>query len=314
MTSTTSIHSRRPLIYTIVSTSAPLEQSSPFSIAILPRGTNPFFTELIEAVSRFNPEEILIVNARPHHHIDTPLRQIWIRESLQAGELVNIVMEEAKTPFVFILWNDMIFNAEDVSHHLFLRLEERQDLCATPQLYNAHGVEIPSLSMPVFPPNDIFRVLRTSGQNVEEPKTFMPLDFCGVYNRARFLNLGGYDTSITTEYWQKVEFGLRAAMWGEKIVLNPSLSVSYADALPVDDESINASTSRFALKTLSVRMSKKGAYLPRTQLFWLWGEENWLTTFKEIRQWVTQNRFRFKSDAELVVDGWQSYQSNPIKH
>lgn len=306
---TTSILSRRSLIYTVISNSAPLEQVSAFSVAILPRGVNPFFTELISAVARFNPQEILVVNSRPIRYVNVPLREIWTRQKLDAGELVNIVIQEAKTPFIFILWNDMIFNAEDVSHHLFLKLEERNNLCTTPQFYNANGIALPSLSLPVFPPNDIFRVIRSSWQNKEELKTFISLDYCGVYNRSRFLNLGGYDTTILSEYWQKVEFGMRAAMWGEKIALHPSLSVSYVNNPPVDDESINFSTTLFALKTLGVRMSKKGAYLPWIRLFWLWREKHWLSTFNEIKHWVEENRFRFKSDAEFIVDSWQTYDS-----
>lgn len=246
-------------------------------------------------------------NYRPTKQINIPIREIWTKESLSAGEMVNIAMTEAKTPFVFILWNDIELNAQDVSHHLFLKLEERGDLCTTPQFYNQNGMPIPSLTLPIFPPNDIFRVIRTQHQESQTAKTFITLDFCGVYNRARFLNLGGYDPQITSEYWQKVEFGMRASMWGEHIIFNPALGVSYTDTIPVDDESITLNTTLFALKTLEVKMSKRGAYLPWKSFFWLWKEKNGWQMFKELRDWVLENRFRFKSDALLVVDNWQSY-------
>jgi hypothetical protein len=305
--STTSITSkRRSCIYTVVSITATATKVRTFSIAILPRGDNPFFSDLIQELNHFNPQEILIFNTHALFREEITLREIWTEESLSEGTLVNIAIQESKSPFVFIIWSDMILQAQDISHHLFLRLEERDNLCTTPQLFNAIKTPLPSLTVPVFPPNDIFRVLRTFGSEQEERDNFMSVDYCGVYNRARFLNLGGYDDTLTSSYWQKVEFGLRAAMWGERIVLNSALRMNYVEEPPTDDESTTVSGTLFALKTLGVRIGRKGAYLPRQRFFWLFGQKNAKEIFREIRDWVYENRFRFKYDAEFVVDHWQT--------
>ncbi len=303
-TSTTS--RRRPYIYTVVSITAAAAKVRAFSIAILPRGDNPFFSDLIEELNHFNPQEILIFNTHALFREDIVLREIWTEEALSEGTLVNIAIQESKSPFVLIIWSDMILQAQDISHHLFLRLEERDNLCTTPQLFNESQTPLPSLTVPVFPPNDIFRVLRTFGTEQDDRNNFMSVDYCGVYNRSRFVNLGGYDDTIISPYWQKVEFGLRAAMWGERIVLNSALRMRYVEEPPADDESTTASGTLFALKTLGVRIGRRGAYLSWRRYFWVFGQKNAKEIFSEIRDWVYENRFRFKYDAEYVVDHWQT--------
>lgn len=307
MSTTSTTSRRRCCIYTVVSITAAAAKVRAFSIAILPRGDNPFFSDLIQELSHFNPQEILIFNTHVLFREEIALREIWTEESLSEGTLVNIAVQEASSPFVLIIWSDMILQAQDISHHLFLRLEERDNLCTTPQLLNAFKAPLPSLTVPVFPPNDIFRVLRTFGSGEQdECDNFMSVDYCGVYNRARFLNLGGYDDTLTSPYWQKVEFGLRAAMWGERIVLNSALQMNYVNEPPADDASTTASGTLFALKTLGVRIGRKGAYLAWRRFFWLFGQKNARDIFSEIRDWVYENRFRFKYDAEFVVDHWQT--------
>lgn len=275
------------------------------SIAVIPRGGDPFISELLAELNKFNPQELLVFNIRPFKTQSwAPMRHIWTKGRLTQGELVNIAVQEAKSSFVFVLWSDMRFLAQDISAHVFLRIEERADLCAAPQLYTEEGVRLPALTIPAFDRQG-FRVVRSASSGYDE-KIFSPLDFAGIYNRARFLNLGGFDGTIENPYWQKNDFAMRAALWGERMVLNSSLAVSYLASPPVDDESFDLSSRIFALKSLAVQRRGSTAFLPLRRFLWLWGVRGALHMFREIKAWVQENRYRFRYDAERAVDHWSS--------
>jgi hypothetical protein len=295
---------RRPVIYTVLSDSAPRVAENSLSVALIPRGDTPLLSPLIEELNKIGPQEILIFNSNFLTHVrSVAVRNIWINEPLSAGELINIAVEEAKSKSVLVLWSDMKLLSSDISAHVFLRIEERGDLCATPQLFSVGDIRLPSLSAPAFDSKG-FSVIRDMNNN-GETRVFLPLDFAGVYNRARFINMGGYDTTITNPYWQKADFAMRAAMWGERIVLNPALAVAYTQENNlIDDESFDLSCRIFALKNLGVTVDSHRVRLPKRRLLWLHGVRGAWQLFREIREWVYENRFRFRYDAEYIVDNW----------
>jgi hypothetical protein len=302
---TTSSLFRRPLMYTVLSDSAPvLHWERSLSVAIIPRGNGQLVSPLINELMKINPYEILLFNSKMLVQTGPiSVRNIWVDNNLSEGELINITIEEAKGRSVLILWSDMRLCSGDISSNVFMRIEERGDLCTVPQFLSSDELKLPSLTAPAFD-NKGFSVVRTMNNN-GEIDSFFPLDYVGIYNRARFLNMGGYDTTITNSYWQRADFALRSALWGERIVLNPALTVAYGDDdRPIDDESYDLSCRIFALKNLGLMLTPRGARLPKRRLLWLLNSPKPLVLFSESYDWVHQNRFRFKYTAEEVVDRW----------
>ncbi|MGL4525139.1 MAG: hypothetical protein ACRCVN_06445 [Spirochaetia bacterium] len=303
---TTSSIFKEPAIYTVVDHCTPKENEDSLTIAILPRGEEPFFSPLIEELIKVNPQELILFNT----NFDVPkginqVRHVWIKEEVSAGEMVNVAIREAHSKFVFILWSNQEFSSQEVSSQVFWRIEERDDLCTIAQLYDRNHNSLPVQSIPAFDRVG-FRVIRTLSDR-KDARVFSPFDYSGIYNRTRFLNLGGYDTSIENPYWQKNDFSMRAAMWDERIVLNTALSLYYTSEPPVENEDFDLSSRIFALKCLGIKHKRKGATLPIVR--WLWVSKlphSWVL-FKEIRTWVHENRFRFRFNVEQIIDNWHSF-------
>lgn len=303
--STTSSIFKEPAIYTVVDHCTPKQDKDFLTVAILPRGGDPFFSPLVEEIMKINPQELILFNTG----FQCPpsmnqVRHVWLKEDVTPGEMVNIAIREAHSKLVFVLWSNQEFLSQDISSQVFWRIEDRGDLCTVPQLYDQSKNPLPVQSMPAFDRIG-FRVIRTLSER-KDVRIFSPFDYSGIYNRTRFLNLGGYDTTIENSYWQKNDFSMRAAMWSERIVLNSALSLYYTDAPPVDNEDFDVSSRIFALKSLGIKYNRHGAYLPWDRFFWVANIRHGWSLFKSIQSWVHENRFRFHCDVEQVVDNWLS--------
>jgi hypothetical protein len=136
-----------------------------------------------------------------------------------------------------------------------------------------------------------------------------PFEGIGVYNRELFVRLGGFDNSITDEYWQFMDFGLRAYTWGERIRSIGAVRITRG-ADPVEHALfIGESYRRFYLKNLSPVYRLDAAYLPLRRFpFFLiksgiplpdaWDE------FSMARAWVSQNAYRWKCDVHTLIKNW----------
>lgn len=297
---------KEPTIYTVVDHCAPKQDEDSLTIAILPGGEEPFFSPLVEELMKINPQELILFNTG----FNSPacmnqVRHVWLKEEVTPGEMVNIAIREAHSKLVFVLWSNQEFSSQNVSSQVFWRIEERADLCTIGQIYDQNGEPLPVQSIPAFDRIG-FRIIRRLSEK-KDLRIFSPFDYSGVYSRTRFLNLGGYDTTIENPYWQKNDFAMRAALWGERIVLNSALSLHYTGPCPVDNEDFDLSSRIFALKSLGIKHSKHGAFLPFYRWLWVAKARGSWTLFKDLQAWVYENRFRFHYDVEEIVDNWDSF-------
>ena len=84
-----------------------------------------------------------------------------------------------------------------------------------PVARNTRMEPIPSWQSPAWKRRRLslsFRIPQKEG----EP-TLFPFDFCGIYNREKFAQSGGFDPAIANPYWQKLDFGVRCFLWGEHL-------------------------------------------------------------------------------------------------
>ena len=130
------------------------------------------------------------------------------------------------------------------------------------------------------------------------------------YSKARFQLCGGFDPWMRTPYWQKLDFGLRASLWGETILADSSFQVAYTAEQSPEDNTPDWSYKLFYLKNMAVRfdgemgvLSRRGfpAYALRSGS----GLLESIREFREIQRWVWENRFRFKSDVSSLVAHWE---------
>ena len=98
------------------------------------------------------------------------------------------------------------------------------------------------------------------GEN-NQLKTLYPFMYVGLYNKDKFIQIGGYDIGILNTYWQKLDFGLRTYMWGEKISAHKSFIINLGqnDKI-IEDITPDKDYRLYCLKNLSVVIKKDSGY------------------------------------------------------
>lgn len=285
------------------------------SIVLLNRGGRPFRRDLFEELTALDAVEVISVEpssvsydlellTRKH----SELRFILLSGDVTSGERVNIGIKEATGRYVFVLWNDMHIKASSISSRVLHKIAERENLCTVPLLQNSKNETIPSCFAPAFIKGGGIEVVPLNAVR-KDLAAIYPFDFCGIYDREKFLLSGGYDISIENTFWQKMDFGFRSHMWGEKIVANTAVKINYQNEPPFEDTTVDKSYKRFFLKNLSVRYTGDAGYLPLAHFlsFWIRTGSSFpaaISEYKQIRQWVKTNRYRFKSDAMSITELW----------
>ena len=258
--------------------------------------------------------EILLINGpEPKAELATLVKKypqvkfILLHHKCSIGEMVNLGIAEAQAPLVCILHTDMHIPQQALSSRLLERISQQHVLCTLPVLKNRRLETIPSLQVPVFIKKRLkpapFHPLHDGMQSL------FPFDYVGIYNKERFRFSGGYDPAIGSTYWQKLDFGLRAALWGEEILVNVALFFQYRAEVPIEETTPNTSYKIFYLKNIALDYRRDQARLGWRKFphyFFASGTSmlRALQEFKTARQWVRQHRYRFKTDCQKLVAAW----------
>ncbi len=287
---------------------------TPLTVLLLNRGGRFFKHAFFEELARLGAEEIISIEGpTASYEIENLSRDfpsikfMVLHEATSRGEQINMGVEEAKGELVFVVWNNMKLPSSSIAARILERIRESDCLCSVPLMQNARFETMPTIMAPAFY-NKLLKVLALQPSS-DGMMSLFPFDYCGVYNKERFILVGGYDSTLTNPYWQKMDFGFRSYMWGEKILCSTALHVSYAGELPSEDSTPNDDYRLFYLKNLSVRFTGDSGTLPRSRLFPYFfragGYLNALRSFRQARAWVEVNRFRFKQDARSVTELWE---------
>ncbi len=313
---TTFRHSKTP--YTVVGgrkTDRIRKHIYPLSFVILNRRGRFYREKLIRQLSLEEVGEILYVTDGEYSHSMTTLEQeypliriLHIKKRVTPGEKINIGIDESRGEWSFVLWDDMQFSSLSSLFKSFRGIREKGNLCSVPVIRNRAGSTIPSVMVPGFMKGEL-KVMHWLPKESGMLSIF-PFDYCGLYNKDKFLLTGGYDYTFTNPYWQKLDFGFRIYMWGEKIDLEPSILLFYGEEIPEEDSTPDESYKYFFLKNMAVRFNGDCGVLPLGQFFQFMlksdsGPVNALREFLLVRRWVRINRFRFKQDALRVIDLWE---------
>jgi hypothetical protein len=244
------------------------------------------------------------------------VRFILLKEAVSLGEQINLAASELSSPLFFVLWNDLRIllsgGASRMAERLLLFHGEGQKsmykrLCTVPLIQNSHFETLPTISAPALYRKSVKTLLFTPTK--EAQPCLYPFDGVGIYDRTRFIQLGGFDSTLKSAYWQLMDFGFRAYLWGEQVNGTQMVRLSYDGETPPEDSTADESYQRFYLKNLapvfqgdyaSIPLRRFPAYFWRTGkgLFTAWDD------FIKGRRWVQTNRYRFRSDARAITELW----------
>jgi hypothetical protein len=246
-------------------------------------------------------------------------------EAPSPGELINLAVSEIPSPLFFVLWNDLSIihsgGAGRIADRLNCTTEDIRSgnpgptrrLCTTPVIQNFRFETLPTLITPVLERGTVRPEL--SATEREGAPSLFPFDGVGVYDRDRFIKLGGFDITLKSPYWQLMDFGFRACLWGEEIRSTQHIRLSYNGRIPIADGTADESHRRFYLKNLAPVFRGDGAEIPARRFFSYLvrsGKDPFMAwaDFKEARSWVMANRYRFHTDARALVELWDTSGGN----
>ncbi|MDR1588040.1 MAG: hypothetical protein LBS57_11340 [Treponema sp.] len=249
------------------------------------------------------------------------VRFILLSENISPGRQINLAVSELSSPLFFVLWNDLKIiaggSAGRMAERLCLTQEEQKEragetsfikrLCTVPVIQNARFETLPTLSVPAIYGKKVRTVFFTFRR--EGMQSLYPFDGAGIYDRERFIRLGGFDGSMKNYHWQLMDFGFRARLWGEEICCGLQVKLSYDGEPRPEDNTAEESYRRFYFKNIAPIFRGDYAHLPFRRFpayllssgedpFTAWGD------FVESRRWIKTNRFRWRSDAKALVDRW----------
>ena len=280
------------------------------------------------------------------------VRFILLKEQLSPGEEINLAAAELSSPLFFVLWNDLRIlrggGAERMAERLLsgtLRqgpagqgskicglpsgaagipdagnqdnIQRYKRLCTVPLIQDGRADSLPTLTAPAFfpekKPGSSIKTIPYIPSRERLPSLY-PFDGIGIYDRERFIRLGGFDSSIKNFYWQLMDFGFRSSLWGEEISSTQLIKLSYDGAVPQENSTADESYFRFFLKNLAPVFRGDYAHLPfrrfpgylkrRKDLFAAWKE------FFAARAWVKTNSFRFCSDVRTIAERFASFEAS----
>ena len=283
------------------------------SVLVLDRGSRTVRSDSLERLADAGVDEIIsVLGPAPHYDVEqfaakmSNARFVLLGSEVSPGEQINIGVHVSMFPLVLVLWSDLDLGR--LTDRAMQRIREVDALCAVPTIRSDRGVVIPSVAAPAFH-GTLFRTI-PSQPGKQRAETLYPFEYMGIYSREKFTSLGGYDRNIGNPYWQRLDFGLRTYLWGERIAVVPELRVDATRPLPSDDTTPDASYARFHLKNLAVKFSGDSGRIPvgyilpflfRSGL----GPAEGVRIFRDVRSWVRANRYRFAQDARRVTELWE---------
>ncbi|MCL2719862.1 MAG: hypothetical protein FWD47_00795 [Treponema sp.] len=276
---------------------------------------------------------ISIESCAPHYDIEELsgrfpfIRFILPEKEINLGQQINLAASEIESPLFFVLRSDMKIIAGGTAKRMIERLSIDNDeiddislqknekktglkrLCTVPVIMNSNYEILPTLIAPMT----YRKKIKTAfcEPNNEDDLSLYPFDGIGIYDRQRFINTGGFDITIKNTHWQLMDFGFRSHLWGEEIALNLHFKLSCDGETNSESYTIENCYRRFYLKNLAPVFRNDYAHLPlyRFPAFFNKSGESFFSAwkeFKESRNWVTKNKYRWRGGAHDVISRWNT--------
>ncbi|MDR0539500.1 MAG: hypothetical protein LBG74_03200 [Spirochaetaceae bacterium] len=278
------------------------------------------------------------------------IKFLLIHDNVSTGAKINAAANEIKSPLFFVFWDDQRLSgikAERIHERLVKPAAAGNSgsscykrLCTVPVIQNQAMETIPTMNFPVAG-KKLFECAPLIPEYDDFP-TLYPFDGAGIYDRERFIALGGFDGILQAPYWQYLDFGLRAWLWGEEIRCDKPVRLCATKSLVPENSTTGLSYLRFFLKNLApvfVKNEKKAdleaiaaadfenetlegspeygqnnekngmAHIPFACFFpfalksRLAFKASW-HLFLETRRWVKDNSTRFTTDSRSLFKNW----------
>lgn len=229
------------------------------------------------------------------------------QEPTTDGELINIAMSELTTDYVLVLRDNLYVPTGVIMSHLAERLTSSSTYCIVPRLLDCNKKALACTFSPSVDKSKF--TIASSIAASDGCKTVYPHDYIALYNRKKFLHLGGFDYTIKSSYWQNLDLAIRSWLWGEETKITSMLQFYYIEESKIPDTTVNLDYLRFYLKNQLPKIKMEAAYIKNSSFFKFYlhsgcGLLEARSQFNEARNWVSKNKYMFKMDMQAFVKNW----------
>lgn len=290
------------------------EDALNISIVLLNSSGSHFKFHLFENLIQCNFQSIVSIEHDPNNTtIDDMSKKfpmvkfIVPLEAASDGELINIAMSEVKSDYVLVIRDSLHIPSGIILQHMSEKLTKDGIYCVVPRLFDANKNGLSCTYNPGVERTHF--IVESSIAMQDGMKTLYPFNYIGLYNRSKFIQLGGFDWTIKSPYWQNLDLALRSWLWGEETRLTSLLQFSYTQEPPVEDRTVNLDYLRYYLKNELPKLKMEQAYIKKSSflVFMFRSSCGFLEArrqFKAASEWVKKNKFRFKMNLQTFVENW----------
>ena len=310
------IFNERQINRTVIGGRAPSEKKMDVSAVLLNSNASRFHAQTLETLSKCGFASVVSIEPNSGScNIEELSRRIPSvqfvvpLEAVTDGDMINIGIGEASASYVLVLRDSLYIPQGILPPHLAENLVKSGTYCIAPRLLDAEKKALPVRFTPEASRGK-FSVL-PSAVVKDGMHTLYPFDYIGLYNKMKFIRLGGFDYTITSPYYQNLDLALRSWLWGEETCLSTSMLFSYNERVPIEDTTADLTYLQFYLKNLAPRFkSDSGGTIAPLSFF------NFLAhssrgffeakrRFSDAKKWVHTNRARFHTDAKHLIEAWR---------
>lgn len=180
---------------------------------------------------------------------------IVFKGDTSTGEYINVMANECMSEYFLLTRTDMDLISFESSSLLSLMGGQSHPVIFSPVFLSSSGDIIPSLRLPFIRDREIDPQPYEREDDDESVKDTLYSPLCvGLYNRAIFQRLRGYDVKIESEYYQSLDFGVRGWLFNYPTISSPSLAFRLKESLSIiEDKSDCDGIDRFYTRSLSVK-------------------------------------------------------------
>ena len=309
------IFNERQINRTVIGGRTPSEKKMDVSAVLLNSNASRFHAQTLESLSKCGFASVVSIEPNSgNYNIEALSRRIPTvqfvvpLEAVTDGDMINIGIGEAPSSYVLVLRDSLYIPQGILPPHLAENLVKTGTYCIAPRLSDAEKKALP---VNFTPEASRGRFSVSSSAVVKDGMhTLYPFDYIGLYNKTKFIQLGGFDYTITSPYYQNLDLALRSWLWGEETCLSTSMLFSYSARVPIEDTTADLTYLQFYLKNLAPRFKSDsgGSVAPLAFFNFLahssCGFFEAKRRFSDAKKWVHTNRARFHMDVKHLIETW----------
>lgn len=286
-----------------------LHKADSLSIAILDTGTKDdlrktlsWYTESLNAGIHVITRDIKVSGIEELRREWPTVSWIVFHNFPSLGEKLNAMAVECRTSFFAVVRSDT-----DMVHFdwdaIFSQFQQSKKLAAiAPVIMDKHAEVIPTVRVPYLSGKRLLDPIAFLPSSDKPTPTLYPFLGLAVYNTAIFRRIFDYDTQISGDYWQTMDWGGRAWLYGHGAVVSKDFVIQFVGKESViEDRSPVNGYKRCLTKLLSVQGGNGDRNYVRP--FVLWFDR------KAIQDDVKRHLAMYKTDMFQLTERWKAPKS-----